>query len=55
MLRSLSLALLMAVPALVLAEDKKPEKAEKFDAAKLVGDWNYVSGVKNPVPSFIST
>lgn len=34
--------LLAAVP--VLAEDKKEEK---FDAAKLVGTYTYVSGVKN--------
>ena len=54
MLRSLTLALLMAVPALGIAQDKKPEKAddkkpekaEKFDAAKLVGDWKITDGMK---------
>jgi uncharacterized protein (TIGR03067 family) len=46
MLRSLTLALLMAVPALVLADDKKPEKAEKFDATKLLGDWKITDGMK---------
>ena len=55
MLRSLTLALLMAVPALVMADDKKPDKAddkkpdkaEKFDAAKLVGDWKITDGMKS--------
>ena len=60
MLRSLTLALLMAVPALVIAQDKKPEtkpdktekpeakpeKAAKFDAAKLIGDWKLSEGTK---------
>ena len=56
MIRSLTLALLMAVPALVIADDKKlekpaatPEKGEKvakFDAAKLVGDWKVSEGTK---------
>lgn len=54
MLRSLTLALLMAVPALGIAQDKKPEKAddkkpekaEKFDAAKLVGEWKITDGMK---------
>jgi len=53
MLRSLTLALLMAAPALVLAQDKKPEakpekadKADKFDATKLVGDWKITEGEK---------
>ena len=56
MLRSLTLALLMAVPALVIAQDKKPEakpekgekadKATKFDATKLVGEWKIVEGMK---------
>ncbi len=76
MFRSLTLALLMAVPALVIADDKKPEtkpdkgdktekpeakgdktgttpakgekgdKAAKFDAAKLLGDWKLSEGTK---------
>lgn len=56
MIRSLTLALLMAVPALVIADDKKPEKpaatpekgekGAKFDAAKLVGDWKVSEGTK---------
>lgn len=59
MIRSLTLAMLMAVPALVMADDKKPEakpakadKAEKgekpakFDAAKLVGSWKITEGMK---------
>ncbi len=77
MLRSLTLALLMAAPALVIADDKKPEtkpdktekpeakgdksdkpgtkpevkpekgdKAPKFDASKLLGDWKLSEGTK---------
>ena len=53
MFRSLTLAMLMAVPALVIADDKKPEtkpekgeKAAKFDAAKLVGSWKITEGLK---------
>ena len=48
MLRSLTLALLMAVPALVIADDKKPEtkpatgdKAEKGEKAHRVGDHRH--------------
>jgi len=50
MTRSLMLALLMALPLVALADDSKPEKgdkAEKFDAAKLVGEWKITEGTRS--------
>jgi uncharacterized protein (TIGR03067 family) len=42
-----SLTLALMVVSFAAADDKKPEEKKKdFDAAKLVGDWTYVSGIK---------
>ena len=40
-------AFLFVVCPLTRADDDKKEKDDKFDATKMVGTWNYVSGEKN--------
>ena len=41
----LGLAIVLAAP--LAADDKKDDKKPAFDAAKLVGDWEYKSGEKS--------
>jgi uncharacterized protein (TIGR03067 family) len=46
LLLAMGVSFLMAAP--VVAEDKEKDKGkDKFDATKLVGTWNYVSGENN--------
>jgi uncharacterized protein (TIGR03067 family) len=47
-LLAMAVSFLMAAP--LVAEDKEKDKdkdKDKFDATKLVGTWNYVSGVRD--------